>query len=302
MKKNPPADRPACNITVDYSSVPGSRILPFEFSLNLMDSVLEPAPGQRQRFCYHVRAMGSDEFCYANLSYFIIGLCEEIDEDLLGSITVIRNNMPETVILGENVTLIRPDTVTAGATTTVVGTYVAGTNVVTPAPTGLLRLQTVPPVPARVFLNGIARDTWGLNWVKLPFGSYSLTFSNVAGFDNPTTATVTNAPGGPPVTQSITTPIVIASGVTTTVVVNFAQLGNLRVSSSPAAPTTIYSNGYPMDDWGMWGDMEVGTYNIAFRPVAGLPTPPPLSITVTAGATTHVVGDFTAGTTQVVVP
>ena len=109
MTNHPEASRLACNITVDYSSVPGSRILPFEFSLNLMDSVLEPAPGQRQRFSYHIRAMGSEEFCYANLSYFIIGLCQEITENQLGAITVTRNGIPETVILGENVTLIRPD-------------------------------------------------------------------------------------------------------------------------------------------------------------------------------------------------
>ncbi len=109
MTNHPQAEQLACNIAVDYSSVPGSRILPYEFSLNLMDSVLEPAPGQRQRFSYHVRAMGSEEFCYVNLSYFMIGLCDDIDEDQLGAITVTRNGMPETVILGENVTLVRSD-------------------------------------------------------------------------------------------------------------------------------------------------------------------------------------------------
>lgn len=109
MKNHPEADRLSCNITVDYSSVPGSRILPFEFSLNLMDSVLEPAPGQRQRFSYHIRAMGTEEFCYANLAYFMIGICEEITESQLGVITVTRNGMPETVVPGENVILVHPD-------------------------------------------------------------------------------------------------------------------------------------------------------------------------------------------------
>ena len=109
MTNTPPAERFSCNIVIDYASVPGSRILPYEFSLNLADSVLEPAPGQRQRFSYHVRANGSDEFRHVNLSYFIIGLCEEIDIDQLGEITVTRNGMPEQVILGENVTLIPED-------------------------------------------------------------------------------------------------------------------------------------------------------------------------------------------------
>jgi hypothetical protein len=102
-------DRLACNIVIDYSSVPGSRILPLEFSLNLEDSVLEPAPGQRQRFSYHIRAMGSEEFCYVNLSYFMIGMCEDIDESQLGAISVTRNGIPEKVIPGENVTLATSD-------------------------------------------------------------------------------------------------------------------------------------------------------------------------------------------------
>ena len=103
------AEKLSCNISVDYATVPGSRILPFEFSLDLKDSVLEPAPGQRQRFGYHIRATGSEEFCYVNLSYFMIGLCEDIDCEHLGAITVTRNGLREPVIFGENVTLVKPD-------------------------------------------------------------------------------------------------------------------------------------------------------------------------------------------------
>ena len=190
-------------------------------------------------------------------------------------------------------------TVTAGATTSVVGNYSAGINVVTPPATGLLRIQTVPAVPSRIFINGIPRENWGLNYVKMPAGSYTLSFSNVTGFDNPPTVTVTNTPGGT-VTQALTTPIVITSGVTTEVVANFVALGNLRVNTSPAVPSTIFVNGNPMDDWGMWADIEVGSYTVSFSPVTSFTTPPPLLISVTSGATTHVVGDFALGTTQVV--
>jgi hypothetical protein len=109
MRSHSEAHPLACNIMIDYSSVPGSRVLPFEFSLDLNNSVLEPGPGQRQRFCYHVRAMGSDEFCYVNLSYFMIGLCEDVCADQLGEITVTRNGMPEMVVLGDNVKLISSD-------------------------------------------------------------------------------------------------------------------------------------------------------------------------------------------------
>lgn len=103
MTKQSQAAQLACNIVVDYSSVPGSRVLPFEFSLNLTDSVLEPAPGQRQRFSYHVRGMGSSEFDHVNLSYFIIGMCESITPEDLGAIHVTRNGAVEEVTLGENV-------------------------------------------------------------------------------------------------------------------------------------------------------------------------------------------------------
>lgn len=110
MTKHPQAPQMACNIAIDYSSVPGSRILPFEFSLDLNNSVLEPGPGQRQKFCYHVRAMGgSDDFRYVNLSYFMIGLCDDITQDQLGEICVVKNGIPEMVVLGENVRLVTPD-------------------------------------------------------------------------------------------------------------------------------------------------------------------------------------------------
>ena len=193
--------------------------------------------------------------------------------------------------------------VVAGATTTVIGEYIAEENSVTAAPTGLLRVETAPAVPTRIFIDGIARDTWGFNWVKLPAGSYVLSFSSVAGYDTPTTITVSSSSGGTPVTQPITTPVVITAGVTTTMVVNFIPLGNLLVETSPAVPTTIFVNGNPMDDWGLWTDLKPGQYVISFMtvyPVDTIKTPNSIIVSVTAGATTHVLANFSTGVVQVV--
>lgn len=39
----------ACNPEVDYSTVPGEQILPFQVSLNLSDSIPAPSAGEDQR-------------------------------------------------------------------------------------------------------------------------------------------------------------------------------------------------------------------------------------------------------------
>jgi hypothetical protein len=149
-------------------------------------------------------------------------------------------------------------------------------------------------------MNGIPMENWGLNYVKMSPGSYTLSFSDVSGFDTPMSVIVTNTPGGPPVSQSLSTPIVITDGVITQVEVNFIPLGNLLVQTTPAVPATVFVNGNPMDDWGFWADIEPGTYTISFQPFDGMLTPLPLVVTVVAGATTHVVGNYTTGLAAVV--
>ena len=53
-----------------------------------------------------------------------------------------------------------------------------------PASYGLLRVTTrlsdgSPGVMTQIEVDGIPRDEWGLNWVKMPLGSHTLTFSDV---------------------------------------------------------------------------------------------------------------------------
>ena len=61
----------ACNLEIDYSTVPGERILPFQISLNLTDSILDPPAGEHQRLCYDVVAVGQDSSLYADLSHLV---------------------------------------------------------------------------------------------------------------------------------------------------------------------------------------------------------------------------------------
>jgi FtsP/CotA-like multicopper oxidase with cupredoxin domain len=192
-------------------------------------------------------------------------------------------------------------TVTAGVTTTITGVYTAGANTPVAVQHGLLRVQTVPAVPTTISINGIPREGWGLNWVKMSPGLYTLSFSGIPGFTTPMSVSVSQG-GAAAVVQPLTTPITITDGVITVVTVNFIQQSNLRVETIPAAPATIFCDGQPMDDWGCWTYLDAGQHTISFEPLAGLLTPPPLIVTVVAGVTTHVTGDYSTGTSQVVVP
>jgi hypothetical protein len=191
-------------------------------------------------------------------------------------------------------------TVEAGVTENIIGVYVPEVNTVEPVPHGLLRVQTSPAVPTTIYLNGTQRDDWALNWVKMPPGDYMLSFSDVYYFDVPATITVNYYPGTTGNVQLLSDPVTIYDGVVTEVIVNFVQLGNLRVETSPPLPATIYCNGNPIDDWGFWANIEPGEYTISFEHINGYLTPPSTMVTVNAGAGTHVIGDYTNGTFIVV--
>jgi hypothetical protein len=189
-------------------------------------------------------------------------------------------------------------TVTAGNTTHIIGEYVQGTNPVSPVAHGLLRVQTDPALPTTIFLDGIQRDDWGLNWVKLTPGSYMLSFSDVYNRITPETVTVNYYPGTTGNLQSLADPIVISEDIVTEVIVNFIELGNLRVETvSGGVPATVYCDGVPMDDWAFWTNILPGEYTVSFEPLDGKLTPPPLAVTVVAGATTHVIGNYDTGET-----
>ena len=142
--------------------------------------------------------------------------------------------------------------------------------------TGLLRVTTSPGVPSQVEINGIPMDDWALNWVKLPPGQYTVSFSDLQGFTTPAPQTVT-----------------VTAGQTTTVQGNFIRRGNLRVVTSPPVPSTISVDGVPRNDWGVWTDLPAGSYQVCFGDVAGFNTPSCQTANLTAGQTTVITGTFT---------
>lgn len=92
-----------CTNQADYSKVIGERILPFIFSLNMETSVLHPLAGEYQRFCYDITAVGKDTSEYADLSHFLLGICADIRQEDIESITVTIDGEPQEVTWGENV-------------------------------------------------------------------------------------------------------------------------------------------------------------------------------------------------------
>jgi uncharacterized repeat protein (TIGR01451 family) len=164
----------------------------------------------------------------------------------------------------------------------------SATTTILPAPTGLLRVTTSPAVPTRISLTPqgsttpIPMDQWGLNWVKVPQGTYTLSFSDVPGFETP-------APQQVSVTGGTTT---VENGA-------FTQDGFLRVQLSPAGiDGTISVDGTPRDDYGIWDFLPPATYQVCFGAARGYTvTPPCQSATVTGnGAETDVTGTYGGST------
>ena len=106
-KVNITQDQP-CVLVVDYSTVIEDPILPFVFELDLAASNLEPDPGENQRFCYNVTGVGEDNSDFADLSHFVLGICEDITEDQLENVTVTIDGVPQTIIIGDNVEIFNP--------------------------------------------------------------------------------------------------------------------------------------------------------------------------------------------------
>jgi hypothetical protein len=142
---------------------------------------------------------------------------------------------------------------------------------------GLLRVVTSPSVASQITVDGNISDTWGLNWLEIAPGSHTVCFSWIQGYQTPPCQTVT-----------------VTTGNTTTVEGDFVQNGFLRVETSPAVPGTISVDGNPMDDWGMWTDLPVGPHQVCFGAVQDYTAPACQDVTLTAGNTTTVTGDYTS--------
>jgi hypothetical protein len=166
-------------------------------------------------------------------------------------------------------------TVTAGQTTTVIGTF---------APRGFLRVVTSPPVNSRIIVDGVARNNWGL-WTDLPVGSHEVCFGDVGGYTPPPCQTVNLVAGENPTVTGTFTP----GGAPEQI-----GFGYLRVTSSPARPTQITVDGNIADSWGLnWLQIAPGDHEVCFSDVEGWTKPACSTATVTAEATTEVTGAFT---------
>jgi hypothetical protein len=166
-------------------------------------------------------------------------------------------------------------TVTAGQTTTLTGVFTPDSTAVGQPGVGRLRVTTSPAVASVISVDGNPADQWAVNYLELPAGSHQVCFSGIQGFVTPACQTVT-----------------ISSGVTTTTVGSFVQTGFLKVATSPAAPGTIYVDGLPRDDWGLYTDFPAGSYVVCFGVVPGITAPACQTATVTAGTTTPITGKY----------
>jgi hypothetical protein len=101
-------------------------------------------------------------------------------------------------------------------------------------------------------------------------------FSDVPGFATPADRSVT-----------------ITAGVTTTVTGNFIELGYLHVTTNPALPATITIDGAVHNDWGVWVPIMPGQHTVHFGDVPGYVTPADQQVTVVAGKTVTVTGQYT---------
>jgi hypothetical protein len=172
-----------------------------------------------------------------------------------------------------------PETVTigAGAFRHLVGRYTSNPSAPGPDPAtfGYLRVTTNPAVPSQISVNGIPRDEWGLTWVKVAPGMYTVSFKGVYGFTTPAAAAVTVVAGATAIHEGA-----------------FLLHGSLRILTSPALPATVYVDGLPRNDWGMWQSMPPGTYLVSFASVPGYVTPASQTVAVAAGALTTATGTY----------
>ncbi len=165
--------------------------------------------------------------------------------------------------------------VTAGLTTTVTGTYTPSPGTPGPNGIGLLRVTTDPPVPSRISVNGNEAGQWGLSWLELAPGQYTISFTGIPGFATPAPQVVN-----------------VVAGQTTVVSGAFSRLGTIRALTSPAVGAKVSVDGVARNIWGMWTDVPAGSHQVCFETVSGFAPVPCQTVTVTAGATTTVTGAY----------
>jgi len=182
-------------------------------------------------------------------------------------------------VKGYDVPACRLVQITAGATTTTTGTFTPNPDAEgPPASTGHLRATTDPPLPAEVSIAGQVRNTWGLDWLAVPFMGSDLCFGEVPGYTGPAV----------PCTSFSQQP-----GETTTFVGHYQPKGYLRVITDPAVPGTVSIDGVPSDAYGVWLAIAPGPHDVCFGDVPGYVAPPCQDgVVVNASATTTVTGSY----------
>jgi hypothetical protein len=153
-------------------------------------------------------------------------------------------------------------------------------------PAGMLRVVTSPAVKSTVSANGIIRNDWGLDWTEVPAGQYTVSFSDVPGFITPDPQVVT-----------------VTEGATTVVTGVFSPVAYLRVTTvgwPPGETPTISVDGQPVNTWGLWVGLPPGSYTVSFEVIPGLTTPCSKVVTLTGGTTTHVEGNYSNGSCNIV--
>jgi len=141
---------------------------------------------------------------------------------------------------------------------------------------GYLKVKCKPEVPTVVYVDGVPMDGWGIKNVELASGEHVVSFSDVPGFATPE-----------PVIASI------VSGGTVSMVVGFVQLALLQVVCEPAVKSTVYIDGIPRNDYGVWAYVEPGAHSVSFGEVEGYDPPDPQVVDIPAGDSAIVVGAFT---------
>jgi alpha-tubulin suppressor-like RCC1 family protein len=184
-------------------------------------------------------------------------------------------------VVGFNPPGCQTATVTAGTQTTISGIFTPNPLALGQSGVGLLHVATSPAVPAQITITPSGggpyiADSWGLNWLELAPGSYTVSFNHVDGWAEPAPQTVT-----------------VTAGNTTTATGTFTQRGFLRVMTSPGVAGTISVDGNPTNDWGMWTDIPTGSHTVCFGPAPGYDNAPACqTTTVNAGVETDVTGTY----------
>jgi hypothetical protein len=146
-----------------------------------------------------------------------------------------------------------------------------------PSDVGMLRVTTTPALPAQIIVDGIARDTWSLEWMKIRAGQHEVCFEDMQGFTTPACQVVD-----------------VTAGATTVVDGAYQQRGSLKVNTVPPLPATISIDGAPADDWGVWTDLPAGDHEVCFGEVADWAPPMCQIVPVTAGGFVEIDGVYTS--------